>query len=74
MTQIQRLNKISEDAEASGFYRRLWDALIFIAVLIVSALAILAVALVTPFLLVISVLAGLLTKQSGASSWRPAGV
>ena len=74
MKQPQRMSQLSEDATASNMYGRLWDALIFITVLIFSALAILAVAFVTPLILIISVIAGLLTKQSGVSSWRAARV
>ena len=61
----------SERAETA--LDRFWDALIFLGFLIVSALAIVAVAIATPVVLAISVIAGLMSKNADRAGWRSAG-
>lgn len=49
------------------------DTVIVIGVIFVSALAVAAVAIAAPFVLVISALTGLMTKNSPSTGWRSAG-
>ena len=50
------------------------DAIIFVGALIVSALALAAVAVATPIIVAVSLIAGLMFKNAPAKSWRRAGI
>lgn len=49
------------------------DAVIFLGFLILSGVAVIAVAIVAPFILALSAIVGLFSKKSAYAGWRPAG-
>ena len=52
---------------------RIVDALIFAGFLLLSVIALAAVAVATPVVLAISALAGLISRNNEDDGWRPAG-
>lgn len=67
------LLNIYDDNKAPAPLERVADALIFLGFLILSGIAIVAVAVATPVVLAISAIAGLLSKNADRAGWRAAG-
>ena len=51
--------------------RRVGEALFFAGVILLSSVAVIAVAIAAPFVLAASVIAGALTKKNNGRGWRP---
>ncbi|MEC9295579.1 MAG: hypothetical protein VX553_07755 [Pseudomonadota bacterium] len=51
--------------------KRAGEALFFAGVILLSSLAVIALAIAAPFVLAASAIAGLLTKNKDAHGWRP---
>ncbi len=66
--QRSKLSKVS----SSGVVAQISDAASFWGVILVSAAAIAAIALATPFVLVVAAVAGLVAGNKRHSTWRPA--
>ena len=62
------------DDKSASLIQRVVDMLLFVGFLLLSAMAIVAVAITTPIVLIISVVAGLFEKNHGRNGWRPAQV
>ncbi len=73
MLKKQTVSRQEPESQPEGWAGRLADIALMIAVLLLSALAVAAVAFVAPLILAVSAIAGLMTKNRAAKSWRPAG-
>lgn len=69
----QEILKSDETKEPESWTKRLGDTAIMIGVISLSALAIAAVAVATPLVLIISAIIGLATKSGAPTGWRSAG-
>ena len=70
------ISKTAADAEGADEARppavkRAGEALFFAVLILISSLAIIAVAIAAPFVLAASAVAGVLTHKHGARGWRP---
>ena len=62
-----------EGADGGAWARRVGDALVLIAIIGLSALALAFLAVAAPLVLSVSALIGLIAKNGRAKGWRPSG-
>ncbi|WP_428407976.1 hypothetical protein [Hyphococcus sp.] len=59
------------DAARPRAVKRAGEALFFTGVILLSSLAVVAIAIAAPFVLAASAIAGFLTRKEGDRGWRP---
>jgi len=59
------------EAPRQSVVKRAGEALFFTGVILLSSLAVIAIAVAAPFVLAASALAGLVTNKKSARGWRP---
>jgi hypothetical protein len=67
------VSKSGSSAAPRPVAQRIGEALIFAGVILLSSVAVMAVAFAAPLVLIVSAIGGFFARKSDAGGWRPAG-